>query len=97
MPQNDPSPTVSFTIPVKKDSQATGYKTVHVVVVPRKVESEEAGFEVILLPMIIVFLIAGIIIFLSLRVTPGSKAERILSKLEGSSNMVDRIIESGDL
>jgi len=98
MPQPKPSPTVSFQIPVVTDSQQNKeYKTVHVVILKPTIKSDEGGFEVILGPMIIVFLIAVTIVVLLLKIKPGPKTDRILNKLEGASNIVDNKVASGDL
>ena len=97
MPQKDPPPTVSFTIPVVKDSPAVGYKTVHVIVVDPITKEEEGGFEVIVAPFLIVLAIAASLVFILLKIKPGKSTDRILSRLEGSANIIDRKIESGDL
>ena len=90
MPQPKSSPTVSFRIPVATDSQQNkAYKTVHIVVVKPTIKSEESGFEVILGPMLIVFLIAVTIVVVLLKIKPGPKTDRILKKLEGSSSIID--------
>ena len=87
MPQS-PSPTVSFTIPIKNDSQqVTGYKTVHVVVAKPGLK-EEGGFEVLFGPLAIVFVIAVTIVFFASKVKAGGKIDRILDKLEGASNVI---------
>ena len=96
MPQS-PSPTVSFTIPIKNDSQkVTGYRTVHVVVAKPGLK-EEGGFEVIFGPLAIVFIIAATIVFFASKVKAGGKIDRILGKLDSASNVMDRKLESGDL
>jgi hypothetical protein len=88
MPQS-PSPTVSFKIPVKNDSQQiTGYKTVHVVV-GKPGSKDEGSFSIIFGPLVIVFVIAATIIFLSSKIKPGGKIDQLLSKVDGSSNVSD--------
>jgi len=98
MPQPKPSSIVSFQVPVVTDSQQNNdYKTVHVVIVKPTIKSEESGFEVILGPIMIVFLIAVTIVVVLLKIKPGPKTDRILNKLEGSSNIIDDKIATGDL
>ena len=98
MPQPKPAPIVSFQVPMVSDSfQNTDYKTVHVVVLKPRIKSDEGGFEVIVGPMIIVFLIAVTIVVVLLKIKPGPKTDRILNRLEGSSNIIDDKVASGDL
>jgi hypothetical protein len=96
MPQS-PSPTVSFTIPIKNDSQqVTGYKTVHVVIAKPRLK-EDGGFEVILGPLAIVFFIAATIVFFASKIKAGGKIDRVLGKLDSASSVMDRKLERGDL
>jgi hypothetical protein len=98
MPQPKPAPIVSFQVPMVSDSfQNTDYKTVHVVVLKPRTKSDEGGFEVIVGPMIIVFLIAVTIVVVLLKIKPGSKTNRILNRLEGSAGIIDGKVASGDI
>jgi hypothetical protein len=98
MPQTDQPSIVSFQIPVKNDSQQViGSRTVHVVVVKSTTSGEEGGFEVVAGPLSIVFVIAASIFVISSRIKPGSKADRLLARLEGLGKLINHKKQKGEL
>jgi len=87
MPHQNPSPDVSFQLPVYSDSkQSTEYKTVHVVVLKPKTTSNQDSIGFLFFPLVLVFLIAATILFILSKVKPGATTNRILNIFEKLSN-----------
>lgn len=95
MPQPDTTPAISFTVPLKQDSmQTTEYRTVHVVVVKPKHTSYA---EIIITPLLFVFAMATILVFILYKIKPGKKINRLLDIAEKISGTIDTRIEKGEL
>ena len=87
MPQADPENKITLTIPNGKDSAGnTVYRFLTVVTVqknePPKANRPVDTFNDIIVPLVLVFGAAALLIWLVSGIKPGSRTDKILSRIE---------------